>query len=62
MREGHDIDAIWSVTAQELTKIINKKNESAAASKAEQNGGHLGVVKAPPAEGKDKKKEIKGKK
>lgn len=46
---------------QELTKIINKKNESAAASKAEQSGGHLGVVKAPPgaADGKDDKKKHK---
>lgn len=47
-------------SAQELTKVINKKNEAAAASKAEQSGGHLGVVKAPPAEGKIKKKEAKG--
>ncbi|CAL5228845.1 g12052 [Coccomyxa viridis] len=44
---------------KELTKIINKKNEAAAASKAEQSGGHLGMVKAPPAEGKDKKKDAK---
>ncbi|EIE20279.1 hypothetical protein COCSUDRAFT_54449 [Coccomyxa subellipsoidea C-169] len=39
----------------ELTKAINKKNEEAAAGKAEQSGGRLGIVKAPPSADKDSK-------
>ena len=44
---------------QEITKLINKKNEAAAASKAEQSGGQLGVVKAPKEPAKDEKKAVK---
>ncbi len=40
---------------QELTKAINKKNEETAAGKAEQSGGRLGIVKAPPSADKDSK-------
>ena len=40
---------------QALTKDINLKNESNAASKAEQLGGRLGVVKAPPVQPADMK-------
>ena len=45
---------------QALTKEINLRNESNAAGKAEQMGGRLGVVKAPPAQpadGKGSKKD-----
>ncbi|CAL8470878.1 g10420 [Coccomyxa elongata] len=44
---------------KELTKAINHKNEEAAAGKAEQSGGRLGVVKAPPSTDKDSKKGAK---
>ncbi|CAK0782647.1 hypothetical protein CVIRNUC_005846 [Coccomyxa viridis] len=44
---------------KEITKLINKKNEAAAASKAEQSGGQLGVVKAPKEPAKDEKKAVK---
>ncbi|KAK9904149.1 hypothetical protein WJX75_005438 [Coccomyxa subellipsoidea] len=40
---------------KELTKAINHKNEEAAAGKAEQSGGRLGIVKAPPGTDKDSK-------
>ena len=45
--------------AQELTTAINARNESRAAGLAEQNGGRLAVLKAPPpvaAAGNDKRK------
>lgn len=42
-----------------MTKAINHKNEEAAAGKAEQSGGRLGVVKAPPSTDKDSKKGAK---
>lgn len=44
---------------QELTTAINARNESRAAGMAEQNGGRLAVLKAPPpiaAAGNDKRK------
>lgn len=47
---------------QELTRLINANNESAVASKAQQSGGHLAVVKAPvlaPADQKQKGKSAK---
>jgi hypothetical protein len=47
---------------QELTKMINAKNESNTASKAQQTGGTLAVVKAPvlaPADQKQKAKTAK---
>ena len=47
---------------QDLTKMINANNESNAASKAQQSGGHLAVVKAPvlaPADQKQKAKQAK---
>ena len=54
-------DAAREKLAEEhaLTKEINSKNESSAASKAEQLGGRLGVVKAPaqPTEMKGSKKD-----
>lgn len=46
---------------QELTRMINKNNEHNLASKAEQAGGQLKMVKAPPvllpADAKKKAKE-----
>jgi hypothetical protein len=53
------INAPW---LQELTRLINANNESAVASKAQQSGGHLAVVKAPvlaPADQKQKSKSAK---
>lgn len=52
---------------QELTKMINKTNESNLAAKAEQAGGHLKMVKAPPpvlapADAKQKAKQAAKKK
>ncbi len=47
---------------QDLTKMINANNEGNAASKAQQSGGHLTVVKAPvlaPADQKQKAKQAK---
>eukprot|EP00878_Enallax_costatus_P004551 GHUV01004792.1.p1 GENE.GHUV01004792.1~~GHUV01004792.1.p1 ORF type:complete len:101 (+),score=40.96 GHUV01004792.1:265-567(+) len=47
---------------KELTKMINANNESNLASKAQQSGGHLAVVKAPvlaPADQKQKAKQAK---
>lgn len=48
--------------AQDLTKMINANNESNLASKAQQSGGNLSVVKAPvlaPADQKQKAKQAK---
>ncbi len=48
-----------TVTLQELTTAINARNESRAAGMAEQNGGRLAVLKAPPpvaAAGNNKRK------
>jgi hypothetical protein len=49
---------------QDLTKAINLNNESNIAAKAEQAGGHLKMVKAPPvlapADTKKKAKAAKG--
>ncbi|KAK9842286.1 hypothetical protein WJX81_004653 [Elliptochloris bilobata] len=45
--------------AKELTTAINARNESRAAGLAEQNGGRLAVLRAPPpvaAAGNDKRK------
>lgn len=47
---------------KDLTKMINANNESNLASKAQQSGGHLAVVKAPvlaPADQKQKAKQAK---
>ncbi|KAF6264401.1 aspartic peptidase domain-containing protein [Scenedesmus sp. NREL 46B-D3] len=47
---------------KDLTKMINQKNESNAAGKAQQSGGQLSVVKAPvlaPADQKQKAKQAK---
>lgn len=47
---------------KELTKMINANNEGNAASKAQQSGGQLAVVKAPvlaPADQKQKAKQAK---
>ncbi|KIZ00713.1 hypothetical protein MNEG_7249 [Monoraphidium neglectum] len=49
---------------QELSKMINKKNESNFAAKAEQAGGQMKMVKAPPpvlapADAKKRAKEAK---
>ncbi|WIA08378.1 hypothetical protein OEZ85_007817 [Tetradesmus obliquus] len=47
---------------KDLTTMINAKNESNAAGKAQQNGGQLAVVKAPvlqPADQKQKAKQAK---
>eukprot|EP00882_Tetradesmus_deserticola_P008592 GHRQ01009060.1.p2 GENE.GHRQ01009060.1~~GHRQ01009060.1.p2 ORF type:complete len:101 (+),score=40.70 GHRQ01009060.1:190-492(+) len=47
---------------KDLTKMINQKNESNAAGKAQQSGGQLCVVKAPvlaPADQKQKAKQAK---
>jgi hypothetical protein len=49
-------------THQDLTKMINANNEGNAASKAQQSGGNLAVVKAPvlaPADQKQKAKAAK---
>ncbi|GBF90390.1 hypothetical protein Rsub_02496 [Raphidocelis subcapitata] len=49
---------------QDLTKMINSKNEGNIAAKAEQAGGHLKMVRAPPvlapADAKKKAKAAKG--
>lgn len=47
---------------KDLTKMINASNESNLASKAQQSGGNLNVVKAPmlaPADQKQKAKQAK---
>ncbi|KAF8072538.1 hypothetical protein HT031_000198 [Scenedesmus sp. PABB004] len=48
---------------KDLTKMINANNESNAAAKAQQSGGHLTVVKAAPvlapADAKQKAKAAK---
>lgn len=54
------ISSKLSRSGQELTKAINKKNEEAAAGKAEQTGGKLGIVKAPPTVSKESKSGPKG--
>jgi hypothetical protein len=48
--------------SQDLTKMINANNESNVASKAQQTGGTLTIVKAPvlaPADQKQKAKQAK---
>jgi len=51
---------------KELTKMINKSNESHFATKAQEAGGHLAVIKGPapvlaPADQKQKAKAAKKK-